>query len=107
MTLSRPFGGPGRNRTCDLGIKSPSGRVATHGDELKEPATETFRGCNELQRNAGFGDKPVRAFVRSAVARPGNSPLGPRRPALPFEVRTGSNGCHSNSSGFPGLTTRP
>jgi hypothetical protein len=27
--------GPGRDRTCDLGIESPSKRTATSGNELK------------------------------------------------------------------------
>src|SRR6266511_2997017 len=52
--------GPGRNRTCDLGIKSPARRAATSGARLKRAATGANRRCNELQRNAPEGEKPVR-----------------------------------------------
>ena len=36
--------GPGRDRTCDLGIKSPLGRNATRRDERKEPAKQNALG---------------------------------------------------------------
>jgi len=56
--------GPGRNRTCDLGIKS-----ATNCAKRKLAAACVLRRCNELKRNAPGGDEPVRTFVRAFLAK--------------------------------------
>ena len=46
-------------RTTDLGIKSLARTSAASGSELKQPAKNGNRCGNELQRNAGSGDKPI------------------------------------------------
>jgi len=51
--------GPGRSRTCDLGIKSPAGIAAATSEQRKLAATRPDRGCNELNQTAGPGDEPV------------------------------------------------
>jgi hypothetical protein len=55
--------GPGRFRTCDLGIKSADAPTATWRDELTAPANRRFRGCDELPQAAPCRRKPVRAPV--------------------------------------------
>src|SRR5206468_12483269 len=64
--------GPGRDRTCDLGIKSPAEQAATNCDGWKRAATS--RNCvrNELQQDVGDGDRPVRTSVRTLVADAAN-----------------------------------
>jgi len=59
--------GPGRDRTCDLGIKSPAGQAATCCEKLKRAANRAKQRCNELKRTAACGDEPVRASVRAAA----------------------------------------
>jgi hypothetical protein len=60
--------GPGRDRTCDLGIKSPAEEAAAKCEKLKQPANRTGGRCSELQRTAPSGDKRLRAFLRVIVA---------------------------------------
>ena len=57
--------GPGRDRTCDLGIKSPAKQAATHRRTLKVPANQASRRRNEQRRMTPFGDESVRASVRA------------------------------------------
>jgi len=64
--------GPGRDRTCDLGIKSPGGTPAAGGNKLNLAATAAVRLCNKLQLNAGSGDKPVLSAVLAIVGFTGN-----------------------------------
>src|SRR5688500_14528818 len=54
--------GPGRDRTCDLGIKS-AGATARDCVWLKEPARLSIHSCRKLRGIAGHGDKPVLPFV--------------------------------------------
>jgi hypothetical protein len=65
--------GPGRDRTCDLGIKSPGGTPAAGGNKLNLAATAAVRLCNKLQLTAGSGDKSVLSFVLVAVGCFSNS----------------------------------
>jgi len=64
--------GPGRDRTCDLGIKSPARMTAASGASLKLPATSRTHHCDGLKRIAACGDVPVRAGVLALVAYPVN-----------------------------------
>ena len=59
--------GPWRNRTSNLGIKSPRGTAATKRNELKRAATSPVRRCNEPQQAATGGDKPVLQSVLRRV----------------------------------------
>lgn len=59
--------GPGRTRTCDLGIKSPVERAEACSVRLHEAATYAVCGCCELQQVATAGDRPVRASVRALL----------------------------------------
>jgi hypothetical protein len=52
--------GPGRTRTCDLGIKSPARQAEANCAELKRAANRAVDRCNEPQLIAGCGAKPVR-----------------------------------------------
>jgi hypothetical protein len=69
MPEERPanLDGPGRDRTCDLGIKSPARQAATNCTELKRAANRDNDCCNKLQRNAACGDKPVRTIYAQFV----------------------------------------
>jgi hypothetical protein len=67
------FDGPGRDRTCDLGIKSPAVTVATACCRRKRAATRTDHRYNELSRTAGPRDKPVLSFVLSFAVSSGNA----------------------------------
>ena len=51
--------GPGRDRTCDLGIKTPAGVAASSCDQWKMAAKSTFANCDEQQQIAGCGDQSV------------------------------------------------
>src|SRR5580765_4496114 len=64
MDLQAGLNGPDRDRTCDLGIKSPARLAATSCGELKRAANRAVHRCNELQLIAACGDKPVRPTVR-------------------------------------------
>ena len=55
--------GPGRDRTCDLGIKSLHKTAEAGCSRLKVPATCTEQCCTEVQRTADGGDKAVLRFV--------------------------------------------
>src|SRR5205823_8771278 len=61
--------GPCRDRTCDLGVKSPVGQAAASCGELKPAAASTDRRCNMPQLNAGSEDNSVLAFVLAVVVR--------------------------------------
>jgi len=58
---------PGRIRTCDPRIRSPSRVDATSGDEARKRAAMRVRGCNERKPSAPVGDDAVRASVRAAA----------------------------------------
>jgi hypothetical protein len=59
---------PGRDQTCDLGIKSPAEEAAAKCKKLKQPAKRTGARCSELQRTVPCGDKRLRAFLRAIAA---------------------------------------
>jgi hypothetical protein len=62
--------GPGRFRTCDLGIKSPAEQAANPLQEIETGCkSPEFMRCNELQQIALCRDKPVRASVRARRPR--------------------------------------
>ena len=64
--------GPGRDRTCALGVKSPAGKAAPRSHTPKRAATGSFRHCDELQRTAPDGDEPVLQSVLHFAAYEGN-----------------------------------
>ena len=66
------FYGPGRIRTCDLGIKSPVGPAAASCHQRKAAAKTAFAGRDEQQQNAGRGDNSVLPSVLSLGATAGN-----------------------------------
>jgi hypothetical protein len=66
--------GPDRDRTCDLGIKSPGGMVADCGESLKLAATATDRCCNKVHVRAASRDKPVLPLVLATVDVDGQRP---------------------------------
>jgi hypothetical protein len=74
--------GPGRDRTCDLGIKSPAQQAATSCRPLKRAATGANDPCNEPQRIAACGDKPVRTSYARFVRSTDNEE---RRPAMSLD----------------------
>jgi hypothetical protein len=51
--------GPGRFRTCDLGIKSPAEVIAAGCDEMQIAEAMRVQRCNVMQHSAPRGDKPV------------------------------------------------
>jgi hypothetical protein len=65
----RSANGPGRIRTCDLGIKSPATRAAASCPRLKSAESSLRRGCSKRSQIAPFGDKLVRAPVRAVRPR--------------------------------------
>jgi hypothetical protein len=65
----RSANGPGRIRTCDLGIKSPATRAAASCPRLKSAENSLRRGCSKRSQIAPFGDKLVRAPVRAVRPR--------------------------------------
>jgi hypothetical protein len=81
-----------RDRTCDLGIKSPARTAATRCNKLKLPAERNDLGREKLQQIAACGDKPVLSFVLALAALSGNSRLIERladmnsRPLLTMEL---------------------
>ena len=85
--------GPGRNRTCDLGNKSPGQLAETNRARVKRAANHAVRRCNELQRNSFCGDKLVRTLYAHAVGRLDNSPSFHAPAALKrtFYTRTGAS----------------
>jgi hypothetical protein len=82
---------PGRDRTCDLGIKSPVERAAARYGKAKRAASGANRYCNELRQSAMGGDQPVRASVHTAAVCSDNSVLPERceRPTKPVRVKSG------------------
>jgi hypothetical protein len=75
------FDGPGRDRTCDLGIKSPARQHAAGCSELKDAANRADHRCSKQQRAASNGDKRLRAlYARPLALWTTSSELGrPRR----------------------------
>jgi hypothetical protein len=71
---------PGRDRTCDLGIKSPAGATAASGSQLKMAAAKRFRHCTKLQRIASCGDEPVLQSVLQPLLDEATTPVS-RRPS--------------------------
>ncbi len=73
--------GPGRTRTCDLGIKSPARQHAAGCSELKDAANRADDRCSKQQRAAPNGDKRLRAlYARQLALWTTSSELGrPRR----------------------------
>ncbi len=69
LNLQQDRDGPGRDRTCDLGIKSLAGTPAANGGKVKQPATTRSRGCSELQDADANGDTPVLPAVLLARSR--------------------------------------
>jgi hypothetical protein len=67
--ICRPFfNGPGRDRTCDLGIKSPARQHAAGCSELKDAANRADDRCSKQQRAAPNGDKRLRALYARQLA---------------------------------------
>src|SRR5712691_11973016 len=75
------YDGPGRDRTCDLGIKSPARQHAAGCSELKDAANRADDRCSKQQRAAPNGDKRLRAlYARQLALWTTSSELGrPRR----------------------------
>ena len=73
--------GPGRDRTCDLGVKSPARQHAGGCNELKDAANRADDRCSKQQRAAPNGDKRLRAlYARQLALWTTSSVLGrPRR----------------------------
>jgi hypothetical protein len=63
--------GPGRDRTCDLGIKSLGSMAAMRCSKRKLPAKRRNRSCRKLRLTAASRDEPVRAHVRARGRRSG------------------------------------
>ena len=59
----RALYGPGRSRTCDLGIKSPRETNAAAGSVMQIAEAVRVQRCNVMQLAATGGDKPVRQSV--------------------------------------------
>jgi hypothetical protein len=71
--------------------KSPTTQAATSCSKLKRAASRSNRDCNKLQRDAGCGDKPVRASLRALRVWVGNASTRgcPVSAALPPSARAG------------------
>jgi hypothetical protein len=67
--------GPGRDRTCDLGIKSPARQHEARRGKLKQAANGADYRCKELQQDARCGGEPLRAPLRALVVSQGNKPI--------------------------------
>jgi len=62
--------GPGRDRTCDLGIKSPARHAATSCEKSKHAANRANRDCKELKLNVAMWRQAcTRICTRAAVRR--------------------------------------
>jgi hypothetical protein len=71
----RAVSGPGRDRTCDLGIKSPAGTVATTCEPSKLAATTADHACH--------GDVP-----RTSSRSTSSNPYEPDAYLLPSRARS-------------------
>ena len=76
--------GPGRDRTCELGIKSPAGTAEASCESAKVTATARVSLCDKQQRIAASGDEPVLPGVLPSVASSCKSSLETRDYALAF-----------------------